>query len=295
MVIHTVKMSSLETKQPLGQTPIQQLQLNRQLQFALVKSKQQPHEVYQILNQFQQGLFTLPPTPGGLSWRSSNISYLSNELYFDLDEYIQVVVDATDTNHVSHGQLIGEITCHSKLSGMPDIICNFNQPRLLSGAMVELHPCIRSHKYERESILSFIPADGKFTLMNYVLPLQQGISLPLQAKQRIQFSQGIGKLESSLIPKSSKSFDGVSIVYPMPSFVKGILKQSCSVGSCVFDYIHHELKWHIGRIPNNITAAGYPMLSLDFDIDLKQMESYTPCVRSIRLDYKVVLYLFLIL
>jgi AP-3 complex subunit mu len=48
---------------------------------------------------------------------------------------------------------------------MPDVLVTMNDPTILSNA--GLHPCIRIQKFSRDKLLSFIPPDGEFTLLDY--------------------------------------------------------------------------------------------------------------------------------
>lgn len=44
-------------------------------------------------------------------------------------------------------------------------------PRILDD--VSFHPCVRFKRWESERVLSFIPPDGNFTLMNYHVSSQK--------------------------------------------------------------------------------------------------------------------------
>ena len=53
----------------------------------------------------------------------------------------------------------------ANLSGFPDLIVTFANPSILND--VRFHPCIRFRPWEANQILSFVPPNGRFKLMNY--------------------------------------------------------------------------------------------------------------------------------
>ena len=36
-----------------------------------------------------------------------------------------------------------------------------------AGGQVNMHPCVRLSRYERDKVMSFVPPDGKFKLASY--------------------------------------------------------------------------------------------------------------------------------
>lgn len=71
-----------------------------------------------------------------------------------------------------------QVECHTKLSGVPDLTLAFSNHRLIDDA--SLHPCVRFLRWKRERVLSFIPPDGHFCLMNYeVNCLRYVFTLPI--------------------------------------------------------------------------------------------------------------------
>jgi len=48
---------------------------------------------------------------------------------------------------------------------MPDLTLIFTNPRILDD--ISMHPCVRIARFERDRVISFVPPDGQFKLMNY--------------------------------------------------------------------------------------------------------------------------------
>ena len=80
--------------------------------------------------------------PSLIPWRPAGIQYTKNEIYFDLNEQVRAVVD-NKSHSIVHGQILGEMQCLSKLSGMPELLVNFVNPRMLQEGMVSFHQCVR--------------------------------------------------------------------------------------------------------------------------------------------------------
>jgi AP-3 complex subunit mu len=124
-----------------------------------------------ILINLQQGLTgkggmagTLPD--GTLSttyWRKSGVKYATNEIYFDLVETLDSIVDTNGMQIFT--EVNGQVDVVCKLSGMPDLTLNFANPHILDD--VSFHPCVRYKVYEQRKVISFVPPDGHFKLMNY--------------------------------------------------------------------------------------------------------------------------------
>ncbi|ODQ61513.1 hypothetical protein WICANDRAFT_83623 [Wickerhamomyces anomalus NRRL Y-366-8] len=139
-----------------------------------------------------------------LPWRSSNVKYTNNELFVDIKETINVILTPhqqknkktsgkssniyNSSTSFHHQKLIptvarihGEIDFTSHLSGVPEILCYLNLNGHYLG-VPSLHRCVRTDKWiNNEGTLSFIPPDGKSTIMNYTIDLD---SYPTNKIQR---------------------------------------------------------------------------------------------------------------
>lgn len=102
-------------------------------------------------------------TISNMPWRTAGVSYTQNEIYMDIVEEVDAIVDAG-------GRLIsvdvsGSIQCQSHLSGIPDLLLTFKDPSLIDDC--SLHPCVRYARFEHDQVVSFVPPDGNFQLMRY--------------------------------------------------------------------------------------------------------------------------------
>ncbi|KAH3675432.1 hypothetical protein WICMUC_002721 [Wickerhamomyces mucosus] len=121
-------------------------------------------------------------------WRKSNIKYTNNELFLDITEEINVILSPnTSTKNkklLNAYKLVpkvaflkGTVEFTSHLSGMPQtqLLLNLSGHHLSTPSF---HKCIDQDKWidSEQSLLSFVPPDGKTTIMDYIIDLDQ---LPL--------------------------------------------------------------------------------------------------------------------
>ncbi|XP_067893206.1 AP-1 complex subunit mu-1-like isoform X2 [Heterodontus francisci] len=111
-----------------------------------------------------------------VSWRSEGIKYRRNELFMDVIESINFLVNARGS--VVHGEILGQILMNCCLSGMPEVSLCFNDnvlfnqnPRENVNAVdfedIKFHTCVQLSRFENERVISFIPPDKDFELMSY--------------------------------------------------------------------------------------------------------------------------------
>ncbi|ESW97063.1 hypothetical protein KL918_000674 [Ogataea parapolymorpha] len=119
-----------------------------------------------------------------VNWRSPGIFYKKNEAYLDVIESIDMLINAK--GQMLSSEIHGAIKLKSYLSGMPELVLGLNDRFLNSGLSsirgetrdsnstkgievedVKFHQCVRLSKFETDRMVSFIPPDGEFELMNY--------------------------------------------------------------------------------------------------------------------------------
>jgi AP-3 complex subunit mu len=172
------------------------------------------------------------PTPTSMvstcPWRNIGINYAHNEIFFDIVEELDCIMDKN--GKLLHGMIFGQIECLSRLSGMPELVLSLNKNPLLG-----LHECVNVERFEENGTISFIPPDGSFTLLDYSIPCKQQ-QIPLQVKAQLKKTLAGGKkLDLRLVPKipKDKSFEVLTLQVELP-FVQGI-NSNATHGNCVFD------------------------------------------------------------
>lgn len=217
---------------------------------------------------------TLPNIP----WRRSGVKHNPNEIYLDIIEEIDCVID-TIGNVVSF-ELAGFIQVLSKLSGIPDLMLTFKDTNIIDDC--SFHPCVRYTRYEKDNIVSFVPPDGNFQLMRYrVKPsvLQMGFSPPLSVQPQIRYfntdpstlsgtidikvsARSISSLFNMESRKGGVTIEDVSIIIPFPRICK-TATVSVNIGHVIYDEASKVARWSIG----NLDEKMHPQLTGKMSVD----------------------------
>lgn len=181
--------------------------------------------------------------PGdAIPWRRSNVKYTNNEMYVDVVETLNVILKPSTSKSTKNvelsskkydsafystsslrgslsklvpvaGNISGEVNLLSHLTGVPYLQMILN----IAGLNIDppsFHPCIKLDKwFDHPGNLSFIPPDGRSTLMNYQVNFDEFPSK--QVKDQflglidVDFQFGLGasrrEFEIRLTIKSQKS------------------------------------------------------------------------------------------
>ncbi|KAJ7302052.1 Mu homology domain-containing protein [Mycena albidolilacea] len=112
-----------------------------------------------------------------VSWRPEGIRYKKNEVFLDVVESVNILVNAS--GDVVRSEILGVVKMRCYLSGMPELRLGLNDKAMFEsigrgGKAVEMedvqfHHCVRLSRFETNRTISFIPPDGDFDLMTYRL------------------------------------------------------------------------------------------------------------------------------
>jgi len=111
------------------------------------------------------------------AWRNDDIRYKRNQVWIDVIESVNVLL--SNKGSVLSADISGKIEFTSQLSGMPECKLTMNDRFTLQrdkqGEVqksvniddLKFDRCVKLSKFDRENAITFIPPDGKFTLMTY--------------------------------------------------------------------------------------------------------------------------------
>jgi len=189
-------------------------------------------------------------------WRKSGIKYMNNEIYFDIIETLNVIVDVNGGSAVS--EVVGTIKSNCKLSGTPDLLLQFNDPSIIED--ISFHPCVRYARYEQDKSISFIPPDGDYELLSYRmsnLPM-----LPIYCRPQLTFYKGGANINVMLNLRHThnKSLDNVKVIMPMPAFDSQQL--TTTIGNIYYDSTLKSLVWNVGKLSPQTQQSKAPTPSL---------------------------------
>lgn len=208
-----------------------------------------PSSVVTTITGKSQVSSTLPTGQlSNIPWRRTGVKYATNEIFLDLVEEVDAIIDKSGTTVVS--EVHGKIEAVSKLSGMPDLTLSFNNGRLVED--VSFHPCVRFKRWEAERVLSFVPPDGQFLLISYTVGSTgtSCVALPMSLTPQFTFSEhGPCKFSVRALPRNTqgKILEDVKVTIPMPKCVSNVLP-TATYGMPNYDPVKRTVIWNIGKL-----------------------------------------------
>jgi len=207
------------------------------------------------------------------------VKYANNEIYFDIIEEIDCTVEPNGL--AVNTEVAGEVQVTCKLSGMPDLSLSFSNPHILDD--VSFHPCVRYNRYEQHKVVSFVPPDGQFKLMNYRVKGQ--LQLPIYVKPQITWNQSGGRVSIMVGTKNTggKPVEEMVVTIPFPKSIAST-NLTANIGNVQYDDISKTCKWNIGKIPKDKSPL------LEGTISLPPGGSIPDSNPSVSADFKIVMF-----
>jgi len=202
---------------------------------------------------------TLPDgTLTQVPWRRANVRYATNEIYIDIIDEIDGIIESNGS--LTTTKIAGLVSIDSQLSGVPDLLLRFQNPGILDD--VCFHPCVRLNRWERERVVSFVPPDGKFTLMDF--RSKGNIMMPISITPQVLFGEATGTLSIIVNSKQAtdKPIEDLVITIPFANNCNGITLTS-KVGVVDLDEVTKVCTWRIRQLPRGQT----PILEGNFAFD----------------------------
>ncbi|KAE9406606.1 clathrin assembly protein AP47 [Gymnopus androsaceus JB14] len=230
--------------------------------------------------EIQQQAKSLASVTNAVSWRSEGLKYKRNEVFLDVIESVNMLVNTSGS--VVRSEILGQVAMKCYLSGMPELRLGLNDKVATessrSGAKaiemedMRFHQCVRLARFESDRTISFIPPDGEFELMSYRISTH--IEKPLiwveasvnHFGTRIQFTV---KVTAQF--KRSSSANNVEIVVPVPEDAD-TPKFKVPAGSASYAPDKSAFVWKLKKLPGGKDYTMRAELSL-------------PTVRSSDVDY----------
>ncbi|XP_016692806.1 AP-1 complex subunit mu-2 isoform X2 [Gossypium hirsutum] len=194
-----------------------------------------------------------------VSWRSEGINYKKNEVFLDVVESVNILVNSN--GQIIRSDVVGALKMRTYLSGMPECKLGLNdrvlleaQGRATKGKAIDLedikfHQCVRLARFENDRTISFIPPDGSFDLMTYRLSTQVKPLIWVEAqvekhsRSRVEF---MVKARSQFKERSTAT--NVEIMVPVPADASSPNVRT-SMGSAAYAPENDALLWKIRSFP----------------------------------------------
>lgn len=234
-----------------------------------LKSMIKPPTVMNKLTTAAMGGSTISDTlPNGtisnMPWRKTGVKYLQNEIYLDIIEEIDSILDKSGS--IITSEVSGIISANSRLSGVPDLTLTFVDPNLIDDC--SFHPCVRYNRFERDKVVSFVPPDGTFELMKYRVHTHGPAVAPIFCQPQLTFDNNNGSISITIGTKPIHSLkilnknagpivlEDVVVIIPFSKFLR-TANLKVSTGTVLFDEASKVAKWNVGKL----SGDKYPSLN----------------------------------
>lgn len=193
---------------------------------------------------------TLPgATASNVPWRASDLKHSTNEVYVDLVEEIDAIVNRD--GFLVNCEVYGEVQVNSRLSGVPDLTLSFANPSIIND--VRFHPCVRFRPWETRQFLSFVPPDGEFKLMSYRVKKLK--NTPIYVRPQLSSDAGLCRVNILVGMRNDpgKPIDSIAIQFSLPP---SVISSDLTVNHGSFNVLTNKAcTWSIGRIPKDKTPC----------------------------------------
>ncbi|KAI0092541.1 clathrin adaptor mu subunit [Irpex rosettiformis] len=187
------------------------------------------------------------PFASPIPWRKTGVRYNNNEIFFDIVEELRTIVNKNGSSAVSNAW--GKILSSSKLSGTPDLLLSFTNSQVLTDC--SFHPCVRLPRWARDKHLSFIPPDGRFTLMEYrYTPAGlHPVAVPILIKSSVSIEESRGSFDLTLNSRlTTKVVEKVTLEWYLGDGATGASCIASNSTSWTFDPRTQALRWELKSI-----------------------------------------------
>uniref|UniRef100_A0A7R9Y760 MHD domain-containing protein n=1 Tax=Prasinoderma coloniale TaxID=156133 RepID=A0A7R9Y760_9VIRI len=214
-----------------------------------------------------------------VSWRQEGITYKKNEVFLDVVESVNLLVNSNGS--VVRSEVCGALKMRAFLSGMPECKLGLNDKVLMEsqgraggrGKAVDLedmkfHQCVRLARFEKDRTIAFIPPDGAFDVMTYRLNTQ--VRPLIWVECRVE-RHGRSRIEYLVKAKSQfkerSSANAVEIKLPVhPDATSPAVRTS--VGEATYAPEQEALLWKIKSMPGGkeyVLRAKFSLPSVQAD------------------------------
>ncbi|CAM6088977.1 unnamed protein product [Calypogeia fissa] len=222
-----------------------------------------PNLVSRVLNVVTGGSLSINSSPitdttSTVPWRAVGIRHNNNEIYFDLVEKMDTIVNRD--GFLVKCEVYGAIQANSRLSAMPDVTLNFINPSIIDDW--RFHPCVSLREWETHQLLKFLPPDGQFKLMSYrVKGLKQ---TPVYVKPQLSCDAGVCQINVLVGIRNDpgKQIDDIVVEMPWPEAVRTV-DLTANHGTVIYNSLTKVCTWTVGRIPKDKSPCLTGVLNLE--------------------------------
>ncbi|XP_072993656.1 AP-1 complex subunit mu-2-like isoform X2 [Typha latifolia] len=182
-----------------------------------------------------------------VSWRSEGIQYKKNEVFLDVVEGVNILVNSN--GQIIRSDVVGALKMRTYLRVLLEAQGRATKGKAIDLDDIKFHQCVRLARFENDRTISFIPPDGSFDLMTYRLSTQLKPLIWVEAqvekhsRSRIELTV---KARSQFKERSTAT--NVEIEVPVPSDATNPNVRT-SMGSAAYAPENDALLWKIRSFP----------------------------------------------
>ncbi|RNF17844.1 putative clathrin coat assembly protein [Trypanosoma conorhini] len=191
-------------------------------------------------------------------WRDPMTRHTSNEIFFDVVEKLDCIVDCE--GNLLHAVVRGAVNINCRLSGMPDVVVRMANMDFVDD--VAFHRCVRRHRYEADRVISFVPPDGKSALLEYLCKPLHNAQAPFYVTPQVTFDKSGGRFNcvvgirgGGLTLKSRDyGIHRVVVHLPLPPQTESVQVHSSTQGTTSFSRPRGILSWNVGTLSRGTSS-----------------------------------------
>lgn len=193
--------------------------------------------------------------PTDVAWRQRDIKYRKNRCFVDVLEKLNLTVSSQGT--IVRADVEGVIKLRAFLTGMPHCLMSLNSAvgpaKGHTALFVNLdecvyHPCVGFTTSNGDSCLSFVPPDGEFELMRYMV--KRNVRLPIKIHIVTEKKhENVFQYQLVLRTCTEQQLHVADVVIRIPT-PQNAVHATCDVriGKVKWDANEHMILWRIPRV-----------------------------------------------
>lgn len=177
-----------------------------------------------------------PQLSGIYPWRANNLTYRSQYFNFSVDEYFDY--NMAMNGKINNLQIRGDVFVDAQVNETPRCSFTFRNSPVFDD--ISFHRCVDQKLYFMTKRIEFVPAHGKFTLLNY--RLQGQFKSPVDIN--VSFTPHLTKVELKITVTANTPANDVNISFAIPKSLENTLIPTQGT----FTALNDQMNWNIGKL-----------------------------------------------
>lgn len=174
-------------------------------------------------------------------WRRSDVKHRRNEIYLDVLEKLNTVVDPE--GRLLSASVDGVLKVRARLSGLPQCQVDLDHVSVLENS--QLHACVNHARFHEENKVQFVPPEGEFDLLRY--RVSQEVAVPFKITNSEHGGELVVRVNCTL--EAKRHLTNLAVCIPLPPTSTSLsYKLKSSSGKAKFIGEHMAIEWKVARL-----------------------------------------------